>query len=196
LKRKGPKTTWVPRAEKVLQLKIVLLHIKPPIWRRVLVPDNYKLGDLHAIIQTAMGWNDSHMHAFRIDGREYASGKACEMGDMGMENEDKVALSRAIARSTKGFVYEYDFGDSWMHEIVVEKILPLDPAIRYPLCLAGARACPPEDCGSVPGYYEILRALRSPRTQEHRELLEWLGEGYDPNRFDVERANRWLTGKS
>ena len=196
MKRKGPKTTWVPRTEKVLQLKIVLKHIEPPIWRRVLVPDNYKLGDLHAIIQVTMGWEDSHMHAFRIGGREYTSGEACKMGDMDMENEDKIALSRVITLSTKDFEYEYDFGDSWMHEIAVEKRLPIDPSARYPVCLAGARSCPPEDCGSVPGYYEILKALRNPRTREQRELLEWLGEGYDPERFDIERVNRWLAGKS
>lgn len=196
MRKRGPKTTWGPRAEEVLQLKIVLKHIKPSIWRRVLVPDNYNLGDLHAVIQMTMGWHNSHMHAFRIDGREYASGKACAMDRMGLENEDTITLNQAISHSTKNFSYEYDFGDSWMHEIVVEKRLPIDPTMRYPICLAGARACPPEDCGSVPGYYEILRAIRNPRTQEQREILEWLGEGYDPNRFDIERVNRWLAGKS
>ena len=112
-----------------------------------------------------------------------------------MENENR-ALSRTVAGKVKTkFMYEYDFGDSWEHEIVVEKFLPFDPAAKHPVCLGGARACPPEDCGGFSGYMDILEALKaSKKTAEQKELLEWLGGGYDPERFDADEVNRRLSG--
>ncbi len=194
-KKQNRKMLWVPPAKQALQLKVALRHIRPPIWRRVVVPDNFTLGHLHTIIQVVMGWENSHMHAFRFGAVEYTSEASCAMGGMGMENEESVFLQRVVSRPRQKFLYEYDFGDSWVHEVVVEKLLPLDPQAQYPVCLAGARACPPEDCGSFPGYFALLEALKaSKKTAQQKGLLEWLGAGYDPERFDLDGVNRCLTG--
>lgn len=195
-KKRGPKMIWVPPAEKAIQFKVALRYIRPPIWRRVVLPDNFTLGQLHDVIQIAMGWQNCHMHAFRFGDVHYTSQQASEMGEMDMENEETVFLSRVVTRAKQKFIYEYDFGDSWEHEVVAEKILPIDPPAKYPVCLDGARACPPEDCGSFPGYFDILEALKAPKkTEEQEESLEWLADDYDPERFDLEAVNRRLTGK-
>lgn len=193
--KRGPKTTWVPSAEKAIQFKVALRYIRPPIWRRVVLPSNFTLGHLHDVIQIAMGWEDYHLHSFQFGNVHYTSQQASEMGEMDMENEEIVFLGRVVTRAKQKFIYEYDFGDSWLHEIVVEKIIPFDPQERYPICLAGARACPPEDCGSFPGYCDILKALKAPKkTDEQKKIMEWLGDGYDPERFDLEAVNRRLNG--
>ncbi|MCX6996733.1 MAG: plasmid pRiA4b ORF-3 family protein [Kiritimatiellaeota bacterium] len=154
------------------------------------------LGQLHDVIQVTMGWQNCHMDAFRFDDVQYTSQQASEMGDMDMENEETAFLNRVVTGPKQQFIYEYDFGDSWAHEVVVEKLLPIDPQAKYPICLAGARACPPEDCGSFPGYADILEALKAPKkTAEQKELLEWLQDGYDPERFDLEAVNRGLGGR-
>jgi len=182
--------------EKAIQFKVQLCYIRPPIWRRVVLPDNATLGDLHAVIQAAMGWYDCHMHSFDIKGVYYTSGAASQMDDMDMENEERVPLATVISRAKQKFIYEYDFGASWGHEIVSEKFLSLDSDATYPLCLGGARACPPKDCGSFPGYMDILKALSAKKpTAEQKELLEWVGEGYDPERFDLDAVNRRLRQK-
>ncbi len=195
-KKRGPKVIWVPPAEKAIQFKVALRYIRPPIWRRMVLPDNFTLGQLHDVIQVTMGWDNCHMHAFRFGEVQYTSQAASAMGEMDMENEETVFLSRMITRPKQKFIYEYDFVDSWEHEVVVEKIVPTAPQTKYPVCLGGARACPPEDCGSFPGYMNILEALKAPKkTAEQKELLEWVGDGYDPERFDLEAVNRQLGGK-
>ncbi len=197
-RKRTPKSMWAPPAEKAIQFKVALRYIRPPIWRRVVLPDNLTLADLHGVIQVSMGWCNCHMHAFRIGGVEYTSASACAMDDLDeleMQNEDTVLLRQVVKRARQNFSYEYDFGDSWVHEITVEKMLPIEPDTVYPLCLAGKRACPPEDCGSFPGYADILEALAvDKKTVEQQELLEWAGE-YDPERFDLESVNKRLTGK-
>jgi hypothetical protein len=154
------------------------------------------LGDLHDAIQVAMGWHNCHMHAFRFGDVQYSSRESSEMEDMDTKDEETALLSRVVTRPRQKFIYEYDFGDSWEHEIVVEKMLPIDPQGKYPVCVAGARACPPEDCGSFPGYFAILEALRATKkTQEQKELLEWLEDDYNPEWFDLDAVNRRLSGK-
>lgn len=183
-------------AEQAIQFKVQLRYIRPPIWRRVVLPDNATLGDLHAVIQTTMGWDNDHLHAFRIGGTSYSEPSSYEDEEMHMENEERVPLAEVVTRAKQKFIYEYDFGDSWEHEIVAEKFLPLDSVVKYPVCLGGARACPPEDCGSFPGYLDILDALKAEKpTEEQEELLEWVGEGYDPECFDLDAVNRRLQGR-
>lgn len=182
-----------PKSENAIQFKVALKYIRPPIWRRVVLPDNFTLAQLHEVIQVTMGWYNCHLHSFNIGGIDYTDSQASEMGGMGMEDEEDVFLSQVITRPKQKFVYQYDFGDSWDHEIVVEKILPIDPQARYPLCLDGARACPPEDCGGFPGYLCILEALKAPKkTQEQKERLEWMEDEYDPEKFDLEVVNQQL----
>jgi len=176
----------------MIQFHVALRDTKPLVWRRIVVPDNFTLGWLHSVIQVAMGWHDCHMHAFRIGDAEYTSEKACETDDMGMKNEEVVLLSSVITQENQSFTYEYDFGDGWEHEIVVEKFLPVDPLVKHPVCLAGKRACPPDDCGGVPGYEGILKALKAKKkTEDQMEMLAWLGD-YDPEYFDMEFVNRIL----
>ncbi|NCC52353.1 MAG: plasmid pRiA4b ORF-3 family protein [Spartobacteria bacterium] len=188
-KKKKERPVW-----NAIQLKVKLRHLRPPIWRRVVVPDNITLGDLHQVIQVTMGWYNCHMHCFRIGDIEYTSRDASEMGELDMDNEERVPLAAVLTHEKQKFIYEYDFGDSWEHEVVVEKFLPLDPATKYPVCLGGARACPPEDCGGFPGYENILDVLKDEnRDEEKEELLEWIGEDYDPELFDLSRVN-WQLG--
>jgi|SRR5579862_3015834 len=183
------KTT--PRApQAVYQLKITLRGAKPPIWRRVQVPADFTLKKLHRVIQLAMGWTDSHLHLFDVGGIHY-SDPEFEVEET--NNEARIRLSQAAPVEKAKFRYEYDFGDSWDHEILVEKILPPDPAVRYPICLTGKRACPPEDCGGVWGYAELLETLADPDSEDHEEMLEWLDGDFDPEEFDVEMTNAALT---
>ena len=179
----------------MMQLKVELRHIQPLIWRRILVPGELTLGDLHAVLRPAMGWAGGHMHAFYFGGGfnciRYAGTETVE--DCGPEvlHENSVTLAGLLQRKGQVFTYEYDFGDGWEHRVVVERILPLDAGITLPVCVAGARACPPEDCGGVPGYASVLRVLQKASTPGERDFLEWVGE-YDPEKFDVAEVNRLI----
>jgi len=170
----------------VYQLKITLRDIKPPVWRRVLVKD-CTLTRLHDVIQTCMGWSDSHLHAFEIGGEQY--GEPDPDGTMETEDARRVQLSQIVAQGYKKFAYVYDFGDNWDHTIQVEKVLAPEPGVRYPCCIAGKRACPPEDCGGPPGYDDFLEAIRNPSNPEHEDMLEWIGGEFDPEAFDIEAVN-------
>jgi hypothetical protein len=179
--------------DSVLQVKISLLGTsKPPVWRRLLIPATIRLDRLHHVIQAAMGWQDCHMHAF-ADG-------SCEYGpadpELGHRDERKTTLDRLLKRQGERIRYTYDFGDSWEHEIVVEKVLAAEPGARHPVCVAGNGACPPEDCGGVWGYEHLREVLADPADEEHEEMLQWLGlqtdAELDPARFDVDEVNRAL----
>jgi len=176
-------------AANALQLKIILRSITPPIWRRVLVPDNFTLGNLHNLIQRVMGWGGGHMHEFRMPPRGFGP-PLRTFGHEG-EDEDATPLRDVLVRKGQMLLYEYDFGDGWLHGIYLERILPLEAGGRFPVCLAGARACPPDDCGGPPGYANLLEALKNPSAPANAELLNWCGE-WDPESFDVESVNRLL----
>jgi hypothetical protein len=165
----------------------------------VSVPDNWLLGDLHPLFVLVMGWEGYHMHAFHFGGGfkqvQYSSHEMMMEAGPEMHDEDSVLLSQVIRRQGQVFSYEYDFGDGWLHEVKVEKILPYDPGMALPVCLAGARACPPEDCGSFPGYANVLRVLKQAKTPEDREFRKWVGE-YNPELFNPEAINRQLQPKA
>ncbi|RMD71013.1 MAG: plasmid pRiA4b ORF-3 family protein [Gammaproteobacteria bacterium] len=175
--------------DQIYQIKVTLRHSKPPIWRRLLVPGDTTLHDLHRIIQIAMGWTDSHLHQFVINGEYYG----IPSGDdwYPVKDERKYRLAKVAGEQSK-FIYEYDFGDSWEHEIKVEKILPPDPKKSYPYCVKGKRACPPEDVGGIWGYEEFLEAMKDPAHEEHDTYVEWWGETFDPEAFDLDEVNREL----
>lgn len=173
----------------IYQLKITLRHLRPPVWRRILIPSDIKLPRLHHVLQIAMGWTDSHMHAFRKGDEQYGVSSR-EFPDM-FRNERNVRLDQLIGVSGR-IVYEYDFGDGWEHDILVEKSLPAEKGKRYPVCVAGKRACPPEDCGGPPGYERLLEALRDPRHEEHDELRKWVGGSFDAEAFDLDTVNAAL----
>lgn len=183
--------------DEIYQIKVTLLWTKPPIWRRLLIPADLTLAKVHDVLQSAMGWEQSHLHEFRVGRRRYGEPDPYERG-FGMENqidERKVRLHEVLGRVGAKAVYTYDFGDSWEHGLVLEKRLPTDPSLAYPSCIGGQRACPPEDCGGLPGFYQLLEAIQDPDHEQHEELLEWVGEEYDPEAFSMETVNRALHGR-
>lgn len=165
------------------QLRITLSYIKPNIWRSVLVPSSITLPKLHNIIQTAMGWMDSHLHMFIHGGESY--GISDEFGELGMQDEKSIKISKLLSSEGDKIKYEYDFGDGWLHEVLLEKIQPFDAKMRLPKCLDGERACPPEDCGGASGYQNLLEVITDPDHPEFDEMTEWLGDEFSAELFDV-----------
>jgi hypothetical protein len=175
---------------KIFELEIVLAEVEPLIWRRVQVPGEVDLAVLHEVVQSAMGWTNSHLHEFEIAGRRYGipdpDWDAQEIVD---EAEGK--LFRLVKQGDR-FAYLYDFGDNWAHHLSVDKVVAAEPGVRYPRCIAGQGACPPEDVGGPWGYEEFQAALSDPSHPEHDERLEWAGGPFDPQHFDLEEADRAL----
>jgi hypothetical protein len=176
----------------IYQIKVTLNGIRPPIWRRLLVPGNVTLEKLHYIIQVAMGWTNSHLHQF-IVGESYFGEPHPDYDDyIQMNDERRFRLKRITENEGFEFCYEYDFGDSWKHTLLVEKIIDSEPEKQYPVCIEGKRACPPEDVGGVWGYEMFLEALGDPDHPEHEGYLEWVGGEFDPEEFDLEETNEIL----
>ncbi len=178
-------------ANNIVSLKVTLRSAKPPIWRRLLAPANMTLADLHDVIQVAMGWDSGHLHVFDIDGRSY--GDRASVDDVADEN--RLTLGGVRKSGVARFGYTYDFGDDWEHAITIEKSLPAAEGTTYPACIAGKRACPPEDCGGPWGYQELLAIIADPAHPERAERLEWLGEDFDPEDFSFEAVNTRLAGR-
>lgn len=176
----------------IAQIKVTLQEIEPAIWRRLEVPAEIKLARLHVALQAAMGWQDYHLHAFRIGEVEYGVPDP-DSEPMGVPlKDDRRATLRSLVNAGDSFVYEYDFGDGWEHDIQVEAVLSPRPRTLYPRVVDGARACPPEDVGGIPGYEEFVKALRDPRHKGHDSMLESAGGSFDPEAFDIDAANREL----
>jgi hypothetical protein len=177
----------------VFQFRIALLDAPRPIWRRIRVRDD-SLDRLHEHIQTAMGWTNSHLHHFRIGGVLYGDPLLMggNFGEMGYRDSTSTLLSDILPRDGQPlrFEYEYDFGDGWQHEVSFEGRPPADPGERYPLCVEGEGACPPEDVGGVFGYADFLEAIADPDHEDHDELLEWAGGKFDPVAFSPVAAGR------
>lgn len=172
------------------RIKVTLQGIEPPVWRRLELSAGSTLDELHDILQAAMGWEDAHMHLFIVGGREYGVTDP-ELGTT--IGDERGAVLSELVHAGERFVYVYDFGDDWGHEIVVESdVSPRAPAEKLPCCTAGARACPPEDCGGPPGYAMLLEALAHPDAPGNAERLAWLGEEFDPEAFDPESVNKLL----
>ena len=183
------------QAPMIHQYKVSLREISPAVWRRIQVPENYTFWDLHVAIQDSMGWLDYHLHAFHFP--ETDGKRAVEIGIPDEESNHpilqgwEVAIADYFIRPGVAALYQYDFGDRWEHEIVLEGVLLGEPKQKYPRCIAGERACPPEDCGGVPGYQHLLQVLRQPKHPEHAESVDWLKghaknyHPFNPERFDM-----------
>ena len=178
----------VPVSGKVLQIKAHILDIEPPIWRRIVIPDSFSLESLHLVLQGVFGWENSHLHAFEIEGVRYGPADDPDWG-IDLESE-RDTLAGSVLRAGMVFSYLYDFGDDWRHELVIEKVLDEDPGTMYPVCLGGARACPPEDCGGPWGYQALLEVISDSRHPDHEEMIEWVGSGFDPEAFAIPRFGR------
>jgi hypothetical protein len=183
----------VPRVTaktKIFELEIVLEEVEPPVQRRVQVPGEVSLAVLHEVVQSATGWTNSHLHEFAVDGRRYGIVDP-DWDGQDVTDEAKVKLFRLV-REGDWFGYLYDFGDNWAHRLTVEKIVAPEPGVRYPRCVSGQGACPPEDVGGPWGYEEFQAVLADPSHPEHDERLEWVGGPFDPHRFDLAEADRAL----
>ena len=177
--------------DQVYQFKITLKDIKPLIWRRIHVPKTYTFWDLHIAIQDVMGWYDSHLHEFEI-----VNPLSGTKTIIGIPNDDedfanyktlpgwKQKISDYFSKENQSANYIYDFGDNWEHKIILEKILPKENNITYPLCVKGERACPPEDCGGTYGYEDFLKIIRDPDDEQHERMLEWIGGEFDSEHFN------------
>lgn len=172
------------------QLKITLAGSKPPIWRRIAVPATIRLDQLHHVIQSVMGWYDCHLHQYTVGHDVY--GMPDSESEFEELNECHYSLQDIASESGQRFVYLYDFGDSWEHKIVVEKVLPPDSTFKHPLCLAGKNACPPEDCGGIYGFYDFVDAIKNPKHEEHESMKTWIGGDWDPAAFNLDRINSRL----
>ena len=198
----------MPRAsgKLIYQFKITLAGITPPIWRRIQVPEEYTFWDLHVAIQDAMGWLDYHLHAFILP-----SSTAAQTVEIGIPDNESahvktipgwtVAVGDQFIRPGVSLKYEYDFGDGWEHDVLLEAVLLAEPRAKYPVCLGGERACPPEDCGGIPGYARLMKILKNPKHREYSEMADWLENRhaknywpYDPRVFDP-RAIRFFDPK-
>ena len=179
------------RFNKVYQFKITLMEIKPPVWRRIQVPETYSFWDLHVAIQDAMGWFDCHLHQF-----EMVNPSVFEVSTIGIPDDEfvydgmktlpgwKYKISKWFSMENRKAKYMYDFGDDWKHSVVLEKILPRDKNVQYPICISGKRACPPEDCGSTEGYLRLCEIMKDKDDEEYEEMVTWVGKVYDPEDFN------------
>ena len=197
-------TTTVQQAQMVMVIKITLQHASPIIWRRIVVPSTYTFFELHVAIQDAMGWNDSHLHAFTLVPQDsvkpkhrYANHVRIEFphpddsevdADNQSYDERVESVQQWLVTKPHSCIYEYDFGDGWEHQIICEKVLPADTGSSYPQCIAGKNACPPEDCGGVGGYDRLKDILKDPTHEEHDDYLSWLSldsaAEFDPVTFN------------
>ena len=172
----------------VYQIKVTLKGIRPPIWRRFQVESDTTLYELHLILQAVMGWENYHLYQFTVDSDDF--GDADMDYGTGMRDASEVELSEIVRAEKQKFTYEYDFGDSWEHEILIEKILQPESGTQYPVCIAGKRACPPEDCGGIWGYTDLLEIIKDPNHEEYEDMMDWLGGDFDPQEFDLDSINK------
>lgn len=175
----------------VYEFKITLNNSEPSIWRRIVVPSNYSFWDLHVAIQDSMGWLDSHLHLFEM--KNPTTNRKVEIGipdeedkafNRNILSDHKEKISKYFNENNRNARYEYDLGDSWIHTIKLEKILPASIGEKYPKCIDGKMACPREDCGGIGGYYNLLSVLSDPKNEEYNGMIEWLGGKYNPEKFD------------
>ncbi len=183
----------------IYELEVTLRESAPRIWRRLLVPGATTLHRLHAIMQATMLWQDYHLYEFVVGGGdEGAGGTRYGVYEPTFADEEPVIDARQTTLATIApaidatFTYVYDFGDNWRHDVVVRAIGRPDPRRPSPLCIAGARAGPPEDCGGIHAYGELLELLEEGRGEAYDEMLMWLGGDYDPDGFDRNLVNRRL----
>jgi hypothetical protein len=182
-----------PAAVGVHRIKVTLRGTRPPIWRRLDVPSKVTLEGLHHVIQEAFDWAGYHMWVFETPRGSFG----VEDPELGHDEAASTTLDAVAPRVGDRIRYTYDFGDDWEHLVVVEDLFAAEPGVAYPRCLTGRRATPPEDCGGVWGYEELLQVLADPGHAEHGDRLEWLGldsaDEFDPAAFDLDEVNEALS---
>jgi hypothetical protein len=180
--------------DKVYRIKVGLLEINPLIWRRFLIPANVTLHRLHLVLQDIMGWQNYHLYRFQIGKKEYSTPDPDnEFYELDFKNSYRAKLGNIIKEKDSIFLYIYDFGDGWEHQMIVEDIIDRDPEKQYPLCIAGENASPHEDSGGPNGYMEMLEIINNPYQEEFHSTRTWLGKKFDPNNFDLKLVNLRLS---
>jgi len=188
----------IVKTDYVYQVKITLNEVEPSIWRRILVKSDTKLPALHRIIQTTFGWTNSHLHMFFHEHKPYGDPSF----DEGMEDTENninytfVSIKDLLHIEGQSMTYEYDFGDSWMHTILLEKILPMEEGQILPVCIDGKRRSPPDDCGGFMGYADLLAILADKSHDEYEETKTWVGKGFNPEKFSLVSINKNLLKKN
>lgn len=179
----------------ILRLKVTLKECKPTVWREIEIASSMTLAGLHDVLQTLMGWEDYHLWAFEFGRRRFELPDPDGMDPMGKPSEDPghVTVGELLVKKNQKLAYNYDFGDDWWIEIEVQAVVKPEPKVRYPRCITGERSGPPEDCGGPGGYQELLAARRNPKSSHAKELLEWAGEDWDPDAFDLAAINEALS---
>jgi Plasmid pRiA4b ORF-3-like protein len=175
----------------VFQIKVTLMGIAPLIWRRIQTQD-CTLVELHDLLQVTMGWEFEHLYRFIIGSVKYADLEMASQDDAQDACDTNLGAILPAQNRRPRFDYVYDFGDQWMHQLVVEERFPPEQGVKYPICVAGRRACPPEDCGGPRGYFDFVEAISNPDHRRHEQMLEWVGGEFDPERFDLESVNKKL----
>ncbi|MGA7303865.1 MAG: plasmid pRiA4b ORF-3 family protein [Rhodothermales bacterium] len=179
-----------PTFDRAYQLKVSLSYVNPPVWRRFFVRSSIELEVMHRVLQTVMGWTNSHLHHF-IVGETFFGVPDPEWGG-DVNDESGVPFDSVLREEGQSILYEYDFGDGWMHTVLLEKILEHDADLDLPKCIAGKRNCPPEDVGGPPGYAAFLQAYLDRKHPAHQDMVDWAGEGFDPELFDLDEVNEML----
>jgi hypothetical protein len=172
----------------IYQLKITLIDIEPPIWRRIQVPATILICCLHDALQAVFGWTESHLHSFEKDGKYWGVPEYDDLID-----ESKVQLAKLLKTEGESMIYVYDFGDDWRHEVVLEKVIPVNEVVRTPICLGGERRCPPEDVGGVSGYERFLKVIFDPKHEEYEHFVGWAGGHFQAESFDAKAVNEILS---
>ena len=183
--------------KEIYQFKIELKGLKPPIWRRFQVDSSITFWDMHNIIQEVMGWENYHMYQFRIGRKDYIVDSDDDSDDFigkNVKKSDEVKLNEIFKEENQNIEYDYDFGDGWEHRIILEKKVEFEKGNSYPLCIAGKRACPPEDVGGVPGYEYFLEVIKNPEHEDYKEMIQYSGKFFDSEYFSVEVTNVMLKG--
>lgn len=183
----------VPQPGDAVEMLVSLRHLNPLIWRKLRVPAEIDLNELHEVLQVTFGWSNTHLHGYRIGDLEFRVPVSEESGSRFYIDEAGAPLG-AVARVGTPFIYQYDFGDDWVHDVRVERIVPRAEVATAPSieCLGGQRRCPPDDCGGPPGYEHLLRVLDNPADSEYHEMKSWVGRSFDPEAFDMDKVNRKL----
>jgi hypothetical protein len=179
---------------KIFQIKVRLLETSPIVWRTFLISSNVTLHRLHLVLQDVMGWYNYHLYRFQVGSDEYGEPNLDnDFYELDFKNSKRAKLGNIIKEKNSIFLYEYDFGDGWEHQLLVEDILETDPEKQYPVCIAGENACPREDSGGTHGYAEMMEIIQNPAHEEYRSTKTWLGKGFNPRKFDIESVNKRLS---
>jgi len=182
----------LPGVARMYTLKVTLKHVEPPVWQRIIVDPATRLDELSRILEVAMGWEGYHLHQFDAGGVLFGPMDEDDEDAYYQIDEHDIRVKQMLQRTRSKAEWTYDLGDCWVHAIVVEHVDPLTPDLVLPACIDGSGACPPEDCGGVGGYANLLEALADPKHPEHDEIVEWVPEDFDPNVFDIADVNRQL----